>query len=385
MNIAFNTLSARAGAGISVFQSLMPSIAAIDKTNKYFIFAAKEQKEIIDYIPERFQAIILSNVPQNPFFRVAWEQFFLPFYLKKYKIDLLYSVGNTTILFAPCKILLFIENPNPFTKIIKQWTFRDKIRNRLLFFLGWLSAIRADRIRFCSYRSMEIITKIYRINKNKCFVLYHGLMDNWFDSSSTMSPVEYNYILSVSVVAPHKNYEVLIKAFNIIKSKKLYDGKLLIIGDIDCYKQYYTELLQLVVKYNLTNEVVFLGKIPNKRLKDYYRNSDLFIFQSLAESFGIPLIEALSSGIPVVSSDGDKYKELFIPFNELGGDKVIYFDPYSPEDLANKITYTLKNKDKLLQKLSNEREELKRRFSINTVAKVLTDEFNRIYYGGPAK
>lgn len=385
MNIALNTLSARAGAGISVFQSLMPSIAAIDKTNKYFIFAAKEQKDIIDYIPERFQAIILSNVPQNPFFRVAWEQFFLPFYLKKYKIDLLYSVGNTTILFAPCKILLFIENLNPFTKIIKQWTFRDKIRNRLLFFLGWLSAIRADRIRFCSYRSMEIITKIYRINKNKCFVLYHGLMDNWFDSSSTMSPVEYNYILSVSVVSPHKNYEVLIKAFNIIKSKKLYDGKLLIIGDMDCYKQYYTELLQLVVKYNLTNEVVFLGKIPNKRLKDYYRNSDLFIFPSLEESFGIPLIEALSSGIPVVSSDGDKYKELFIPFNELGGDKVIYFDPYSPEDLANKIIYTLKNKDKLLQKLSQEREELKRRFSINTVANMLTDEFNRIYYEGPAK
>lgn len=385
MNIALNTLSARAGAGISVFQTLMPSLAKIDKTNKYFIFVAKEQKDIIDYIPERFQAIILSNVPQNPFFRVAWEQFFLPFYLKKYKIDLLYSVGNTTILFAPCKILLFIENLNPFTKIIKKWTFRDKIRNRLLFFLGWLSAIRADRIRFCSYRSMEIITKIYRINKNKCFVLYHGLMDDWFDYSSRTSPVEYNYILSVSVVAPHKNYEVLIKAFHIIKSKKSYDGKLLIIGDMDCYKQYYTELLQLVVKYNLTNEVVFLGKISNKRLKDYYINSDLFIFQSLAESFGIPLIEALSSGIPVVSSDGDKYKELFIPFNELGGDKVIYFDPYSPEDLANKITYTLKNKDKLLQKLSQERDELKRRFSINTVAKVLTDEFNRIYYGGPAK
>lgn len=378
MNIAFNALSARAGAGIAVFQNLMPEIASLDKQNQYFIFVDKEQRDIINFIPDQFHPILLNNIPKNPFLRVAWEQIVLPFYIRKYKINLLYSVGNTTILLAPCKVLLFIENPNPFTKIIKKWNLKDKIRNKLLFVLGWISSIKAARIRFCSYRSMEIISKIYRINQNKCFVLYHGLSKNWFDYSIEKSFLKYNYILTVSVVVPHKNFEVLFRAFQRIKKENQYKGKLLIIGDIDAYKDYYNNLVKLISELTLNGEIIFLGKIPNNKLKSYYQHADLFVFPSLEETFGIPLIEALVSGVPVIASDGRMYKDLFIPFNELAEDLAVYFDPFSEEDLANQIICVLNKKMELIEKIRSSLKKLENKFFISLIAEQLLNEFKNI-------
>jgi len=123
MKIAFNALSAKAGAGVSVFQMLMPAIAKLDKKNNYYIIVSKNQQEIIKDIPDNFYKIILNHVPNNPYLRVLYEQFILSFILLKNRIDLLYSVGNTTVLLAKTKIVLFIENTNPFTKIVNNLVF----------------------------------------------------------------------------------------------------------------------------------------------------------------------------------------------------------------------------------------------------------------------
>ncbi len=376
MNIAFNALSAKAGAGISVFQNLLPAIAKLDRSNSYFIFVSKKQKKIIDFIPENFNAIILKNVPDNPYLRVLFEQLVIPFYLWKYNIDILYSVGNTTILLAPCKILLFIENTNPFSKVIKKWTFKEKLRNRFLYFLGYLSSKKANRVRFCSKRSMEIIRKVYNIPEQKCFVLYHGLNFEKIDKIMNVSfDLEKNgYILSVSVVAPHKNFEVLIKAFAFLKNNNLYNGKLIIIGDTDCYREYYHSLLKLSEDLGIKDKITFLGKLPNEKVFLYYKNADLFIFPSLEETFGIPLIEALYCNSKVLCSDGSLYPELFIPFNEIGKELVTYFDPYQESDLVNKIVDIL-NSNSVNNSIEKTRKYLLKKFDVSNVANSLIKEF----------
>ncbi len=380
MNIAFITFSAKAGAGISVFQNLLPVIGEIDNYNNYFVFLSEEQEEIIKFLPEKFNKILIKNLPKNPYLRVLWEQIFMPFYLKKHKIDLLYSVGNSTILLSPCKVLLFIENPNPFSKIIKDWSLNEKIRNRLLYLLTYFSAKKADKIRFCSYRSRDIICDMLKIDKNKTFVLYHGLNDQWKRTQVSKNPFPFDYILSVSVVAPHKNFEVLIEAYSILKKQYNYNGKLVIVGDT-CYPEYFNKLLSLIKKLSLVDDIVFTGKISNIKLIDYYQNCDLFIFPSLEETFGIPLIEALSLGCLVLASDGERYKELFIPFNELGGNKVIYFDPYSPEDLVNKVIYVWENRENLKDIVKIEFDEFREKYNIKSLAKKLVEEFNNILTG----
>jgi len=373
VNIAFNTLSAKAGAGISVFQSLLPVLAEVDQKNQYYVFTGKYQHEIIKAIPESFNKIILNNVPSNPYKRVLWEQLRYPFLLKKYKIDLLYSVGNITTIFAPCKILLFIENPNPFTKVVKKWSFKERIRNHFLFYLGWLSSKRAKRIRFCSKRSMEIIRKIYKIPEEKCFVLPHGInFDNFNVKENILN--QDRYILTVSVVAPHKNLEVLIRAFGILKKKNIYNGKLYIVGDFEPYRFYYLELKDIIKTLKLDNEVVFTGKVKYQEIQTYYQHAEIFVFPSLEETFGIPLIEALYNNLPVIASDGSLYHDLFIPFNEIAEDKVTYFDPLSPEDLALKIEQLLINKEKR----EFTRQFVEGKYNIKKIAEELAKEFNKL-------
>ncbi|WP_141266826.1 glycosyltransferase family 1 protein [Thermodesulfovibrio sp. Kuro-1] len=372
MNIALNTLSARAGAGISVFQTLMKALDEVDKTNKYFVFVSSKQNSIISSIPDSFEKVIFKHCPANPYFRVLWEQSILPFYIYKYKINVLYSVGNITSLLAPCNVVLFIENVNPFSKIIKNWTLKEKLRNKLIFYLGWLSALKASKIRFCSKRSMEIIKKIYKIDEKKCFLLRHGL-----DLSSIKPNIEnrfpFNYILTVSVVAPHKNLEVLIKAFAILKSHNLYNGKLIVVGNTDCYQDYYNKLVNIINELKIQDDVIFSGAVNYKEIFDFYKNADCFVFPSLTETFGLPVIESLYFNVPVILSDGSKYKDLFIPFNEIARDYAVYFDPYSEHELAEKIIQAIKNKQEI-----NSKKFIESYYNIKEVAKILVNEFNNL-------
>ncbi|MGB9935604.1 MULTISPECIES: glycosyltransferase family 4 protein [Thermodesulfovibrio] len=372
MNIALNTLSARAGAGISVFQMLMKAIHEIDRKNKYFVFVSSKQTSIIESIPDNFERVIFKHCPANPYFRVLWEQFILPFYMYKYKIDVLYSVGNTTVLLAPCKVVLFIENVNPFSKIIKNWTIKGKIRNKLLFYLGWLSAKKAKKIRFCSERAMEIIKKIYKIEEQKCFLLRHGL-DLSSIKTNGESRLPFNYILTVSVVAPHKNMDVLIKAFAILKTNNLYNGKLIIVGNTDCYPDYYNKLVNIINKLKIQDDVILYGSIKYNEIFDFYKNADCFVFPSLEETFGLPVIESLYFNVPTILSDGLKHKHLFIPFNEIARNYAIYFDPYDEHDLADKIIQNINNKQEI-----DSKKFVENYYNIKEVAKILVKEFNNL-------
>ncbi len=377
MNIAFNLLSAKAGAGISVARNLLHAIAELDKTNTYFVFLSKNQMDLIKALPssQNIRSVILKFVPQNPYLRVLYEQFILPIYLIQHRIDVLYSVGNITTLLAPCKILLFIENTNPLSKLSVEWSPGGKIRNKLLYILGFLSAKRADRIRYCSERSMEIINRMYKIDAKKTFVLHHGIDLKKF-TKGNQKPFNFNYILSVSVVVPHKNFEILIKAFYLLIKNSEYKGKLVIIGDTKYYENYYNKLKDMVNTLSINDEVIFTDKIDNNELPKFYEHADLFVFPSNVETFGIPLIEAMVFDAPVLCSDGKKYPELFIPFNEIAGDYAVYFDPFSETDLFNKMKDSLFNTSHK-QNLTG-KEIFIKQYSINVIAGKLIDEFKNM-------
>jgi len=136
MRIAINALNALAGAGISTLTNLFHQLEKLDKKNEYYVIVSNRQKELIDNIPSRFNKKFFKYVPCNPFIRVIWEQLFLPIYLYLNKIDILYSKANLTTIFAPCKIVLTIENSNPYSKLNLEWSKKELLRNKLLKYLG---------------------------------------------------------------------------------------------------------------------------------------------------------------------------------------------------------------------------------------------------------
>lgn len=335
MKIALNALSAKWGGGVSVFETLLPYLAQLDTTNTYYIFYSSSQENFTKKIPKKIHKIVIRFIPKNPFLRVFWEQCIFPFYLLRYGIQTLYSVGNITTLFAPCKIVLLIENANPYSLLHLPLSPGEYFRNYFLFILGLLSAYRATRIRFVSENSKYLILSHYNISPLKCTVIPHGISQ--FSHFQKTIPPHRPYILTIGVNAPHRNTERLLKAFAILIQKYQYNGDLLILGHTG-FPSYHTSLLEYTKKLGLDGRVLFKGEIPHEKIKQYFKHADMLTVPSLEETFGIPLIEAMSFGIPIAASDCDLnpvYRgKCFNPFREICNDAAYYFDPFNVENMA---------------------------------------------------
>jgi glycosyltransferase involved in cell wall biosynthesis len=135
--------------------------------------------------------------------------------------------------------------------------------------------------------------------------------------------LERPYILSCGTLEPRKNYAVLLSAFKRLKT----DYDLVIIGKKG-WK--YGEVFAWIEKLNLAKWVKLLGYVPQDSLPLFYCGAEIFVFPSLYEGFGLPLLEAMACGVPVVSSNAS-----CLP--EIGGDACLYFAPHSVEDLVSQM------------------------------------------------
>lgn len=142
------------------------------------------------------------------------------------------------------------------------------------------------------------------------------------------------YFLYVGNAYPHKNLEVLLRAFAGVK-----DAKLILVGKDDFF---YKRLKQTDLVRSLKNRIIFKTSVSDSELKELYKNAQAFVFPSLMEGFGLPALEALREGCPVIVSD--------IPvFHEILGDSAIYFNPHN----ANELTTLLLGKPEKPKQLKN--------------------------------
>ena len=149
-----------------------------------------------------------------------------------------------------------------------------------------------------------------------------------------------------------------------------YNGDLLIIGDY-FYDNYYKYLNNLVRSLSLQERVFFKGKVLNMDLIGYYKFADVFVLPSISESFGIPLIEAMTIGTPIVASDcemEDGYRGIcFNPFREICGNAASYCNPFDPQDITESIYKVISDKNYRDQLVSNGKLRSKHFNVINTV------------------
>ena len=347
-NIALNALSARGSGGISAFINLFAVLDKIDKDNNYIVYVSVKQNEIIAAIPDNFKKVFIEYFTTNPFVRVLSEQIVFPVYLLINRADILYSVGNITSILAPCKVVLFIENVNPYSLVGIKWSMGETLRHKFRKWLGWLSAKRANKVRFPSNNAKGILVKMLNLPESKCITIYHGWDRNAFTDYPNMNRNDVlkqeNYILTVAEIAPHKNLHTLIEGFDVLIKDYGYHGNLLFVGGIVC-KSYYSKLKALVDRLKLSKRIVFEGRVKNEEIGLYYRGADVFVLPSVEEAFGIPVIEAMGFGVPAALSDGTLLNEnYFIPFREICGDAANYFDPFVPDSIAKSIYTIISNR-----------------------------------------
>ncbi|MCI8316861.1 MAG: glycosyltransferase family 4 protein [Lachnospiraceae bacterium] len=150
-----------------------------------------------------------------------------------------------------------------------------------------------------------------------------------------------DYILYMGTLEPRKNIVILIEAYYLMTQKKTNIPKLIIAGKRGWM---YEQLFQKTLEYKLEDQIIFTGYIENDDCPVLMSGAELFVFPSLYEGFGIPPLEAMACGTPVIVSNADALLEAV-------GENAIYFCPMNAEELCKKINYLLENQD-LREKLS---------------------------------
>ncbi len=144
------------------------------------------------------------------------------------------------------------------------------------------------------------------------------------------------YILNVGAIDEHKNVLGLLRAYAM--ASKTIPHQLVIVGK--GHGRYHKQVLEYVQRHNLGQHVRFLENVPSEHLPALYQGAKLFVFPSFFEGFGLPIVEALASGTPVLTSQGSC-------FPESGGPQSSYVNPYAPEELAMEMENLLSSPEKL--------------------------------------
>lgn len=174
------------------------------------------------------------------------------------------------------------------------------------------------------------------------------------------------FILYVGSAFPHKNLETLIKSFEVLQTLQP-ELKLLLVGK----REYHSEQLEKFADQSPARKnIVFTGFVSDTELKWLYQNAEAYVFPSLSEGFGLPGLEAMVHGCPVVSSNAT-----CLP--EVNGDAAIYFDPQDEQNMADKINLVLTDK-KLRKELVEKGSKQAAKFSWHRMTKQTLDVYNTV-------
>ncbi|NCA93666.1 MAG: glycosyltransferase family 1 protein [Sphingobacteriia bacterium] len=243
-----------------------------------------------------------------------------------------------------------------FKKFPQTFPKRDLLK---LNFLTDLAVNFSDKIIAVSESTRGDILKFYpKIKPEKIRVIYHGfdaeLFQKKYPKEMEKTVLERytldskKYFLYVGAIQPRKNLPVLIRAFEIFKEERGGDCKLVLAGGRAwCWE----ETLDLVEKSSWKKEIVLTEKISFEDLAILYRNARLFVFPSLYEGFGIPVLEAFASGVPAVVARNSS-------LTEVGGEAAEYFQSDQPSDLKEKLIGLITNEERQKELVAKGKEQL---------------------------
>ena len=243
----------------------------------------------------------------------------------------------------------------PIDRVIYDWKFKKACSN-------------ADKIIAVSQQTASDVIEFLNADSSKVQTVYQGCHPI-FKTSYSQEQVhqikkKYNlpdeFILNVGTIESRKNALIILKALTLIKERI----QLVIVGRPTAYKD---ELIEFIAKNKLTDQVNLIHNAEFKDLPLIYRAANAFVYPSFFEGFGIPIIEAISSGIPVITSTGSC-------FSEAGGPDCWYVDPSQPEELASAIQKVFTNDEAVRSRIEKSQQYIKR-----FEPKVIADELMTIY------
>lgn len=340
MNIAVDLTpvpKSKAGVGRYIV-NLVEWLQKIDNKNNYYLIVQDDDKDSFPVKNTNFRQVpVKSKYLRNVLLRLVWEQIILPFKLKKLNADILHSPHYTIPYFSLVKSVVTFHDMTYFIipqmhTLIKRFMFRAYIR---------LTAKRAAGILSVSDSTAQDMVRLLGMDRSKIAVTPLGVDERFFE---TINPdhsilesygIDKEYFLYVGTIEPRKNLVRLIKAYSCLSSEAKDKYRLVICGQKGWM---YNEVLELIQTDGLEDHIRFTGFVKDEDLPAIYRGAKLFLYVSLYEGFGIPLIEAMARGVPCITSDLSSMKEI-------AGEACLKINPYEENEIKNAIIELLKNEE----------------------------------------
>ena len=313
-----------------------------DTRNEYFVFVAPGEDRCL----QDSKNVHIIQIGSN--FYPLWEQFSLPRAVNQLNLDMLHCTSNT----APirCKIpliltlhdIIFLEPRDKSNKSFYQdmgWRYRRFVVPRILK--------KCKRIITVSEFELNNIISKLDISEEKMVMIYNGY-NEWFRPVEDTELIyqqyieEPGYFFFLGNTDPKKNTERTLIAYSKYLEQSDVKRKLLM-ADLD--RGYLEEIINRNDIGNIRDHIVIPGYIKNADLPYIYNNAFAFLYTSLRESFGIPLLEAMACGTPVITSNTSSMPEI-------GGPEVIMVNPQNVQEITEKML--LLEKDEALYQKQKE-------------------------------
>lgn len=320
------------GKGLGRYtEKLVTHLEKIDSENEYVIFLREENFN--DYTPARDN---FTKAKAHFKWYSLEEQLQMPKLLRSYHLDLVHFPHFNVPLFFNDPFVVTIHDLIIMHFPTKRATTLGPVKYALKQF-GYKRVIshavnNSKHVITVSEFSKKDIQNYFGKKANPISVTYEATFDQnksdvSMDDLRNRFAITSPYILYVGNVYPHKNIEVLVDAFARLKNKKAIQNlSLVLVGKDD----YFFERLKAYVDSKNVSDVIFTGYASDEELISLYKNAQMYVFPSLYEGFGLPPLEAMSYGVPVLSSDRTCLPEIL-------GDAASYFDPKDVSSLERNI------------------------------------------------
>jgi len=376
IKVAINTLGVAPGqwgGGETFVVNLVNKLVDIDRENKLLLVVSRSNEKLFPTAGGNVEHLRYNFDNSSRIIRVLFEQFVLPWSLWRKKVNLLIAPCYTGLIYSPCPVVLIVHD---FVYFVYPKSVPMAHR---VFYRGFVpySCRKANKVAVVSSNTKEDAIRYTGIDEDKIGVIYDGVDYEVFANAAqdVAEPdilkqygIDRSYIFSPSSLYEHKNNDSLIKAFAKLQEKYKVSHKLVITGFDPANR---LELLKhLIHEHGLDNEVLYLGRVPKKHMPLLYSKADITVCLSAYEGFGLPVVEAMAAGCPVLSSDRSSLPEVV-------GDGGVLVDPFDIDKIVDKMHLLLTSKALRRECIQKGRLRAKH-FSWDKVAQNLIDIYTHL-------
>jgi len=341
-------------------ESLLSALAKVNEKHELYYFY--NSPDFIGKYPKVKEIVLESSS------KLFWDYYLIPKAVKTYEIDVILLPKNVLPFFINCKSIIVIHDLAYYMPKLNAYPFIDTTYMKSMI---KSSAKRANHIIAISENTKKDIIKFTGIEEDKITVVYEASDRKYgqiFDKTELdVVKTKYNlpeqFIFCCDSITPRKNTARLLAAFDLIKDK--IPHKLVLTGGVSWNSKKVNELVE-----NMEESVMKLGYVSDEDMPLLYNLADLFVYPSLYEGFGLPPLEAMACGCPVITSNTSSIPEVV-------GDAEVMVDPDSIADLA-KAMYEVLTDDELRENMSRKGLERAKNFSWETCANDTLDVLEEI-------